>query len=411
MKKGIVLVITFLFGVMSFTSISSIQINNQIIKPSVRGGILYVGGSGEGNYTKIQDAIDNASDGDTVFVYDDSSPYYEHLIVTNSITLLGENKYTTVIKGDGTRNTFWICIDRVNISGFTVCNNKTQTNNAGIRISSNYCTISDNILTSNKYGVLLRNFTCPTYFNTIVNNIVEGNTEVGLYIGESFNNTISGNNITNNYIGICLDVKSIDNLIFQNSITYHNYGGCIARDSSNNKIYENMLVDNNCSILLYEYCHNNNISRNTITNNNYFGIYIVNSNKNNKISMNTVTNNFKLGISIGVYNDNTIVSENHIKNNGKGVEVWSKNCLITKNNFINNQKQAYFLFRLFSDFPRTKWDQNYWDDWHFQCSRPIIGSLAIIIIIFGVRIPWIIFDKNPAREPYNYTTTYGCAIE
>jgi len=33
------------------------------------GNTLYVGGSGPNNYTKIQDAIDNASNGDTVFVY------------------------------------------------------------------------------------------------------------------------------------------------------------------------------------------------------------------------------------------------------------------------------------------------------------------------------------------------------
>ena len=40
--------------------------------PSSRGNWLYVGGSGPGNYTRIQDAIDNASDGDTVFVYSGS---------------------------------------------------------------------------------------------------------------------------------------------------------------------------------------------------------------------------------------------------------------------------------------------------------------------------------------------------
>jgi hypothetical protein len=34
------------------------------------GSWLYVGGSGPGNYTRIQDAVDNASDGDTVFVFD-----------------------------------------------------------------------------------------------------------------------------------------------------------------------------------------------------------------------------------------------------------------------------------------------------------------------------------------------------
>jgi hypothetical protein len=46
-----------------------------------RGKTLYVGGDGDGNYTRIQDAIDNASDEDTVFVYDDSSPYYENVVV------------------------------------------------------------------------------------------------------------------------------------------------------------------------------------------------------------------------------------------------------------------------------------------------------------------------------------------
>ena len=44
---------------------------------SFDGNTLYVGGLGPGNYTTIQAAIDDASDGDTVFVYDDSSPYYE----------------------------------------------------------------------------------------------------------------------------------------------------------------------------------------------------------------------------------------------------------------------------------------------------------------------------------------------
>ena len=39
------------------------------------GNILYVGGSGPGNYTKIQDALDNATEGDTVYVY--SNTYYE----------------------------------------------------------------------------------------------------------------------------------------------------------------------------------------------------------------------------------------------------------------------------------------------------------------------------------------------
>lgn len=34
-------------------------------RPLNRGNTLYVGGFGPGNYTRIQDAIDNSSDGDT----------------------------------------------------------------------------------------------------------------------------------------------------------------------------------------------------------------------------------------------------------------------------------------------------------------------------------------------------------
>ena len=62
------------------------------LKSLVNGNTLFVGGTGPNNYTKIQDAIDNASDGDTVFVYDDSSPYFESIIINKKISLIGKDK-------------------------------------------------------------------------------------------------------------------------------------------------------------------------------------------------------------------------------------------------------------------------------------------------------------------------------
>ena len=53
------------------------------------GPWLYVGGSGLENYTRIQDAIDNASDGDTVFVF--NGTYFESLNVWNGILLCGQD--------------------------------------------------------------------------------------------------------------------------------------------------------------------------------------------------------------------------------------------------------------------------------------------------------------------------------
>ena len=73
--------------------------------PASVGNTLYVGGSGPGNYTKIHDAINDANDGDTVFVYDYSSPYNEIVVVDKSIKLIGENKNTTIINGDNEQYT------------------------------------------------------------------------------------------------------------------------------------------------------------------------------------------------------------------------------------------------------------------------------------------------------------------
>ena len=69
-RIGTILICTLLI-------VSSLVIVSPVKSVKVSGNTLYVGGSGPGNYTRIQDAIDNASDGDTVFVYDDSSPYFE----------------------------------------------------------------------------------------------------------------------------------------------------------------------------------------------------------------------------------------------------------------------------------------------------------------------------------------------
>ena len=88
MKNTIIsiFVLTLLIGT-AFSTSGNISSKDNSNFPS-ENNTLYVGGSGPGNYTKIQDAIDNASDGDTVFVYDDSSPYNEHLLIKKSILLV-----------------------------------------------------------------------------------------------------------------------------------------------------------------------------------------------------------------------------------------------------------------------------------------------------------------------------------
>ncbi len=155
MKKLLAVAIILLFFSVSVIPSTGTTDVKQITVPTVKGNTLYVGGSGSGNYTKIQEAIDNASDGDTVFVYDDSSPYYENVVVDKSINLIGENKNTTIIDGNGIGNVVHVTYDWINISGFTIQNSGNGADDVGIKISSNYNTISGNKILKNNVGIFI----------------------------------------------------------------------------------------------------------------------------------------------------------------------------------------------------------------------------------------------------------------
>ena len=60
------------------------------------GHTWYVDDDGGVDFTEIQDAINVAEDGDTVYVY--SGIYKENLLLDKSIILIGEHKNTTIIE-------------------------------------------------------------------------------------------------------------------------------------------------------------------------------------------------------------------------------------------------------------------------------------------------------------------------
>ena len=85
---------------------------------NVLAATLYVG-PGQ-TYKKIQDAIDNASAGDTVRVY--SGTYYENLIIDKSLTIIGSGSSSTIISGNGIGEVAKIMADWTNITGLTFKN-------------------------------------------------------------------------------------------------------------------------------------------------------------------------------------------------------------------------------------------------------------------------------------------------
>ena len=113
-----------------------------------RGNWLYVGGNGPGNYTKIQDAINDSSNGDTIYVF--NGTYHEAVTVNvGDLTILGEGRDVTIIDANWTDTAVFIDKNFVSLHGFTIIGNKS-----GIYVQGELLTItiSDNNLTQNYLG-------------------------------------------------------------------------------------------------------------------------------------------------------------------------------------------------------------------------------------------------------------------
>lgn len=241
------------------------------------GNILYVGGTEDGNYSTIQDAIENSVSGDIIYVY--NGIYYEQIIISQSVSLIGQEKNTTIIDGSLLDNVIKITADRVTIQGFTIQNSGDIFPNAGINVSSDFNTIFRNIITSNLYGITL----FQTSNNIISENMILNNDHCGIYMIAASNNDIKKNIIQHhNFNGIGMYDSSDFNNIIENTLTNNNYCGINIRISSNNNITKNTISDNNNGILVPTSNYQNKISENVFSNNkndikNEFGLPIFES--------------------------------------------------------------------------------------------------------------------------------------
>jgi parallel beta-helix repeat protein len=331
--------------------------------------------------------IDDDNDGDTVFVYNESSPYYERIIVNRSINLIGEDKKTTVIDAEDKGSVVKIVVDGVKISGFTIRDAIPYYNrdNMGIKISSNYNTIYDNAIVSSYLGIRLVSYSSNnvissnyisnhggitfTEYNTnniVSNNSICSNDGYGLYLWTgSSNNIFLNNNINFNYIGLFLSTpKSRNNTISNNSICSNRVDGIHFRLTNNNTVSNNTISghDGNGIFLYYSGCSNNNISANNISKNHY-GINLVSVHDNiihdnnviysSKCNIrienghdNTITRNKVVDTDVGIYiySDNNVVSENNVTENNHGIYLLSaRNNLINENNITNNAEYGVFV--------------------------------------------------------------------
>ena len=130
--------------------LTTININNKVESNQIKSNILYVGGDGSGNYSKIQDAINDSKDGDQIYVY--KGIYYENLIVDKSIIITGEEKFETIIDGLNKNHVILLKNQNINISSFTIQNGGNGYSGIFLTNKANYSIIYNNLINSNNWN-------------------------------------------------------------------------------------------------------------------------------------------------------------------------------------------------------------------------------------------------------------------
>jgi len=134
--------------------------------------------------------------------------------VNKTVTLIGENKSTTIIDGEGTGIVIRSNVSNVEIGGFMIQNGGVSPY-SGMSIGS--CvnnTIRDNIITNNAYGLtLIGSNGC-----SIIGNMITNNSDVGIQIRDSSNNTIHENTVVKNPLGVWItSPSSLNNTFYHNN--------------------------------------------------------------------------------------------------------------------------------------------------------------------------------------------------
>ncbi len=374
--------------------------------PLSNGNTFYVGGTGPGNYTSIQDALDDSSDGDTVYVYNDSSPYIECIEINDRISLIGEEKESTIIIGDCIENIITVDDWEVTISGFTIKRNESKRYPYyGIYINKDEATISGNIISNIETGIsVMSNYNqiidnefinCgiyisqSKYFNTILNNYVNGKPLI--YKKNKFNEKITnaGQIILIDCINITVENTNISDVYYGIFLKDSRYCTVKGNKLNNSNIFlrgskKNEIIDNKiCSI-----------KRRTMYTS--IGINLQTSNENT-VSGNDIFLNQGNGLHIYYSNEN-IVTNNNIQMNNNGIRLDDSNSnTITNNNLYGNLKNVFFM-----DCKDNKWNSNYWGRSRIL-PKIITGSITIVPPGYhspGKYLPWFNFDLHPAKEPF-----------
>jgi len=359
--RAVVLAFVFVFSVLSlvFTGISRARVDeeNMFLKlpfsAHLESSTIHVDddntigpweGSEQHPYANITSALANAQTGNVVFVHEGT--YHENIYIDKNVSVVGENRNTTVINGyySYLGSVIYVVADGVSITGFTI-----QNNWCGIAIlSTGGCRVTSNRIINCKYqGGDGQIFT----------------TGRGIMLSGSSNVMVSGNLVDSNDRDISIE-NAEDSLVEDNIFVNASAYGAVLEGSRGITMKNNIIKHNVYEGIYLAGSYNNTLVGNTVTHNGDEGIYLGGS-ENNTLLENTVSQNPGEGIWLDWSSGNRVIGNNLTNNGKRGIFVWYSNRTQVYHNriFDNSWEQG------FSNFA-TVWDDgypsggNFWGDYN-----------------------------------------------
>jgi hypothetical protein len=305
-------------------------------------------------YQHIQDAVDNASTGDTVFVY--NGVYKQNITVNVSIQLIGEDMYHTIITG-GNESFFYINANEVSVSHVTIEGDEFIFAILGPLEEDNFFTehieIHDTIIN------------CISFFD------------------------VSKSTISNNYFydnGYCFILGS-NNLILGNTFKNMSDGltlidfGFSGIKQVNNTVKKNVFQNNEIGLMILTFDYH----------------------QTNKIIMNNFINNTRHALGHIILDFNA--TEN-ILQSVVGLSNPEKKYLLDRVDSYKRKSSEQVdvtmeCRRKDIDLFSRQWNHNYWDNWMGFGPKIIPCTLHVFIGERTLPLPWFQCDWHPAREPFD----------
>lgn len=202
--------------------------------------VAFVGGSGLGNFSTIQAAVDAVADHGTVVVY--PGTYDEHLVLSAPISIRGGGREATIIDGGGEGYVVEIRADGITLEALGIRDSGRSFPQAGVVVRGDNASIHNVSLTGNFYGGYL---SWGTTGALISGCIIEHNARCGIYFSHTSHNRIIGNRIGGHPANGCgLYDGSHDNLLANNTFWSNGYCGVNVRDCLDTIIRGNTFLDN-----------------------------------------------------------------------------------------------------------------------------------------------------------------------